>query len=151
MSYIGAPKGPGGCVFCDALSGSDDRKSLVLLRRPQAFLILNLYPYAPGHLMVVINRHVGTLVEATSDELTGAMELITLATSLLTAEYQAEGFNVGLNQGQVAGAGVLDHLHLHVVPRWYGDTNFMAVVGDTRVHPESLEASYDRLKSRLGG
>lgn len=151
MSYIGAPKGSGGCVFCDALSGSDDRKSLVLVRRPHAFLILNLYPYAPGHLMAVINRHVGTLVEATADELTGAMELMTLATSLLTAEYQAEGFNVGLNQGRVAGAGVLDHLHVHVVPRWYGDTNFMSVVADTRVHPESLEASYDRLKGRLDG
>lgn len=151
MSYIGATSAPGGCVFCNALSGSDDRTSLVLVRRARAFLILNLYPYAPGHLMAVVNRHVGTLNEATAEEIAGAMELVGLATAMLTAEYGAEGFNVGLNQGRVAGAGILDHLHVHVVPRWNGDTNFMSVVGDTRVHPESLEASYDRLKGQLVG
>jgi len=152
MSYIGAAtNAPIGCVFCTALAGRDDRTSLVLVRRPRAFLILNLYPYAPGHLMAVLNRHVGTLNEASPEEVAGAMELVGLATSILAAEYRAEGFNVGLNQGRVAGAGVLDHLHFHVVPRWGGDTNFMPVVGDTRVHPESLEASYDRLKGRLVG
>ena len=151
MAYIGATKTPAGCVFCEALSGSDDRKNLVLVRRPRAFLILNLYPYSPGHLMAVLNRHVGTLVDATADEIAGAIELVTLATSILSIEYRAEGFNVGLNQGRVAGAGILDHLHVHVVPRWNGDTNFMPVVGDVRVHPEPLEASYERLKGRLVG
>src|SRR2546425_1057252 len=89
--------------------------------------------------------------DATADEIAGAMELVTLATSILSVEYRAEGFNVGLNQGRVAGAGILDHLHVHVVPRWNGDTNFMPVVGDVRVHPEPLEASYERLKGRLVG
>ena len=150
MTYITAAKTSGGCVFCEALSGSDDRKSLLLTRRSRAFLILNRYPYAAGHLMAVVNRHVGTLLEATPDEVAGAMELVTLAISILSAEYRPEGFNVGLNQGRIAGAGIVDHLHLHVVPRWSGDNSFIAVVGDTRVLPEALETTYDRLKGRLG-
>ena len=151
MTYISAAKTSGGCIFCEALSGSDDRKSLLLARRAQAFLILNRYPYAAGHLMAAVNRHVGTLPEATANEMTGAMELVVLAISLLTAEYRPEGFNVGLNQGRVAGAGIADHLHIHVVPRWNGDNNFMSVVGETRVLPEELETTYDRFKGRLGG
>src|SRR5262249_30122958 len=109
MSYVGASTTPSGCVFCDVLSGSDDRKSLVLARRDRAFLILNLFPYAPGHLMAVVNRHVGTLADATPDEIASAMELVTLATRILTMEYRAEGFNVGLNQGRGAGPGLGDH------------------------------------------
>ena len=151
MTYISAAKTSGGCIFCEALSGSDDRRSLLLARRAQAFLILNRYPYAAGHLMAVVNRNVGTLPEATANEMTGAMELVVLAISLLTAEYRPEGFNVGLNQGRVAGAGIVDHLHIHVVPRWNGDNNFMSVVGETRVLPEELETTYDRFKGRLGG
>ena len=150
MTYITAAKTSGGCVFCEALSGSDDRKSLLLARRSKAFLILNRYPYAAGHLMAVVNRHVGTLPETAPDEVAGAMELVTLAISILSAEYRPEGFNVGLNQGRIAGAGIVDHLHLHVVPRWSGDNNFISVVGDTRVLPEDLETTYDRLKGRLG-
>jgi len=151
MTYITAARTSGGCVFCEALSGSDDRKSLLLARSAQAFLILNRYPYAAGHLMAVVNRHVGTLPEATAGEMTGAMELVSLGISLLTAEYRPEGFNVGLNQGRVAGAGIVDHLHIHVVPRWNGDNAFISVVGETRVLPEDLETTYDRLKGRLGG
>jgi ATP adenylyltransferase len=151
MTYITAAKTSGGCLFCEALPGSDDRKSLLLARRARAFLILNRYPYAAGHLMAVVNRHVGTLPEATADEVTGAMELVTLAISILSAEYRPEGFNVGLNQGRVAGAGIVDHLHVHVVPRWNGDNGFISVVGETRVLPEALETTYDRLKGRLGG
>jgi ATP adenylyltransferase len=150
MTYITAAKTSGGCVFCEALSGSDDRKSLLLARRSKAFLILNRYPYAAGHLMAVVNRHVGTLPETAPDEVVGAMELVTLAISILSAEYRPEGFNVGLNQGRIAGAGIVDHLHVHVVPRWGGDNSFISVVGDTRVLPEDLETTYDRLKGRLG-
>jgi ATP adenylyltransferase len=150
MTYITAAKTSGGCVFCEALSGSDDRKSLLLARRSKAFLILNRYPYAAGHLMAVVNRHVGTLPETAPDEVAGAMELVTLAISILSAEYRPEGFNVGFNQGRIAGAGIVDHLHVHVVPRWSGDNNFISVVGDTRVLPEDLETTYDRLKGRLG-
>src|SRR2546426_12735336 len=151
MAYVGSTKTPGACVFCEALTGSDDRKNFVLVRRARAFLILNLYPYAPGHLMAVVNRHVGELADATAEEIAGAMDLINLAITILSAEYRPEGFNVGLNQGQVAGAGILDHLHVHVVPRWNGDTNFMSGVDDVRVIPESLAATYDRLKGRLRG
>jgi ATP adenylyltransferase len=151
MSYIGVAKPPAGCVFCDAVTGPDDRQHLVLLRRPQAFLILNLYPYAAGHVMAVLNRHVGALTEATPGEMSDLMQLVTTAITAITAEYQAEGFNVGINQGRVAGAGILDHLHVHVVPRWNGDNNFMSVVGDARVIPESPETTFDRLKGRLVG
>jgi ATP adenylyltransferase len=151
MSYITSARTPGGCVFCDALAGSDDRTSLLLTRGAQAFLILNRYPYAAGHLMAVVNRHVGTLLETRSEEVSAAMELVALGMSILSAEYRPEGFNVGLNQGRVAGAGIVDHLHIHAVPRWNGDNSFIAVVGDTRVLPETLETTYDRLKGRLGG
>jgi ATP adenylyltransferase len=150
MTYLTTAGTPRGCVFCEALSGSDDRTSLLLARRARAFLMLNLYPYAAGHLMAVVNRHVGTLPEAAPDEVAGLMELVTLAISLLSTEYRPEGFNIGLNQGRIAGAGIVDHLHVHVVPRWGGDHNFISVVGDTRVLPEALETTYDRLKSRLG-
>ena len=151
MSYLGAGKAPAGCVFCDALTGSDDRKNLVLVRRAHAFLILNLFPYTAGHVLAVVNRHVGALTEATPSETADAMGLVNLAIGALAAEYRAEGFNIGINQGRVAGAGIADHLHVHVVPRWNGDNNFMPVVDDTRVIPESLEATYDRLKGRLVG
>jgi len=152
MSYVaasGAP--PAGCVLCEARAASDDRKALVLARRGRAFLILNAYPYASGHLMAVLNRHVGTLAEATAEEVAEVMALATLAMELLGAEYRPDGFNVGLNQGRVAGAGITDHLHVHVVPRWSGDTNFMSVVGDVRVLPEALETTWERLRGRCGG
>ena len=101
--------------------------------------------------MAVVHRHIATLAEATADELTDLMTLVTRATALLATEYGAEGFNVGLNQGRVAGAGIADHLHLHVVPRWTGDANFVAVVGEVRVLPEALDVTYDRLRRRLDG
>lgn len=150
MGYVGAGGAPpSGCVFCSALGAPDDRKNLVLHRAARAFLILNAYPYAPGHLMAVVNRHVGTLAEAQGEEVAAALELVTKAIAILTVEYRAEGFNVGLNQGRVAGAGITDHLHVHVVPRWNGDTNFMSVFADARVVPEALEVTYDRLRGRL--
>jgi len=152
MTYVGAvSRAPSGCVFCEALAGSDDRKTLLLRRDAHAFLILNAYPYASGHLMAVVNRHVGALAEATPEEIASAMELVTRAIAVLTAEYRAEGFNIGLNQGRIAGAGIVDHLHIQVVPRWSGDTNFMSVFAEVRVVPEALSATYDRLRERLVG
>jgi ATP adenylyltransferase len=151
MSYVGPGGAPSGCVFCLTLSADDDRKNLILHRGAHAFLILNAYPYAPGHLMAVINRHVGTLAEAAAPEIAEAMALVKRAISALTVEYRAGGFNVGLNQGRVAGAGIADHLHVHVVPRWNGDTNFMPVFADVRVLPEALEATYDRLRDHIVG
>jgi ATP adenylyltransferase len=151
MGYVAGPRPAGDCVFCEAPSVDDDRARLVLLRGTHGYLILNAYPYASGHLMAVAYRHVATLAEATADELGELMTLVARATTLLGAEYGAEGFNVGLNQGRVAGAGIAEHLHLHVVPRWTGDANFVAVVGDVRVLPEALPVTYDRLKRRLDG
>jgi ATP adenylyltransferase len=154
MAYVtsaGAPPStPAGCIFCDALADGDDRKSLLLRRGPKAFLILNKYPYASGHVMAAVNRHVGSLEETAPEEIGQAMELVQTAVRALGRAYAPEGFNVGLNQGRAAGAGVPKHLHIHVVPRWSGDVNFMPVVSDTRVLPESLDTTYDRLLAALG-
>ena len=155
MAYVvsaGAvtPSPAGGCIFCDALASVDDRRSLILLRSPKAFLILNKYPYASGHVMAAITRHVGSLEEAALEELGQAMDLVQAAVRALGRAYHPDGFNVGLNQGRIAGAGVPGHLHMHVVPRWSGDSNFMSVVGDTRVLPENLDTTYDRLLAALG-
>jgi ATP adenylyltransferase len=149
MAWIRGSRPAAGCVFCTARDGGDDRTSLVLLRGAHAFLILNAYPYAPGHLMAVTNRHVAAVGEAQPEELTDAMTLVQRAVTALSLEYSAEGFNVGLNQGRAAGAGIEDHLHVHVVPRWGGDHNFLTVVGDTRVLPEELTTTWDRLRRRV--
>jgi len=149
MAWIGGARPAAGCVFCSARDGSDDRASFVLLRGAHAFLILNAYPYAPGHLMAVTNRHVAAVGDARPEELTDAMTLVQRAVAALSVEYRAEGFNVGLNQGRVAGAGIEDHLHLHVVPRSGGDHNFATVVANTRVLPEELATTWQRLRSRV--
>ena len=151
MAWIGSTKVPAGCVFCNARDNRDDRKDLVLQRSDKAFLILNAYPYASGHLMAVCNRHIGALTTAETAELTDMLRLVQRAVEALSVEYRPDGFNVGLNQGRAAGAGIEDHLHIHVVPRWSGDSNFVSVLGDTRVLPETLETTWERLKGRLSG
>jgi ATP adenylyltransferase len=151
MAWIGAAKPSAGCVFCSARDGDSDHETYLLERGEHAFLILNAYPYASGHLMAVINRHVPAVGEAAAHELTDTMRLVQRALSALTAEYRPEGFNVGWNQGRAAGAGIEDHWHVHVVPRWSGDNNFVSVLGDTRVLPETLETTWERLRRRLGG
>jgi ATP adenylyltransferase len=143
---------PGGCVFCDALA-REVEEPLLLYRGRTCFVILNLYPYNNGHLMVVPNRHVATLTAAAPDELAELMALTRHAEIALTEAYRPQGLNVGMNLGRPAGAGIADHLHVHVVPRWSGDTNFMSVVGNVRVLPEELAATAARLKpifDRLG-
>ena len=150
MTYVTSSAAPSdSCVFCSALSLGDDRRALVLRRGERAFLILNAYPYASGHLMAVPTRHVGTLEEAQPEELGECMRLVQLAVTALKTTYRPDGFNVGLNQGRVAGAGVLGHVHIHVVPRWAGDMNFMPVIGDTKVLPETLDTSFERLFAAL--
>jgi len=151
MAWIGAAKSLAGCVFCFARDGHDDRSTYLLQRSEHAYLVLNAYPYASGHLMAVVNRHLGTLGDARTAELTDMMRLVQRAVEALTAEYRAEGFNVGMNQGRAAGAGIEDHLHIHVVPRWNGDSNFVSVLGDTRVLPETLDTTWERLRGRLSG
>ncbi|HEV8227305.1 MAG TPA: HIT domain-containing protein [Methylomirabilota bacterium] len=155
MAYVASagaatPPSAGGCIFCDALAGDDDRRSLVLLRSAKAFLILNKYPYASAHVMVALSRHIGALEEATTDELGEVMSLVRTAVRTIGRAYHPDGYNVGLNQGRSSGAGVPDHLHMHVVPRWSGDSNFMSVIAETRVLPESLDTMYDRLLAALG-
>lgn len=150
MGYVtsaGAPDAP--CVFCSALAAGDDRRALILRRGQRAFLILNAFPYATGHLMAMPIRHVATVEDATADELTETMTLVQESVRALNVGYKPDGFNIGLNQGRVAGAGVLGHVHTHVVPRWNGDTNFMPVIADTKVLSESLETTYDRLTALL--
>ena len=133
-----------GCIFCEAHSGNNG--DLVLIRGRACYVILNLYPYNNGHLMVVPQRHVGTLRAATADELTELMRLTRHGEIALAEAYKPQGINVGLNLGRPAGAGVVDHLHIHLVPRWTGDTNFMSVVGNVRVLPEELGETAKRLR-----
>ncbi len=135
-----------GCIFCDAQARGAE-EPLLIFQGTRAFVILNKFPYNNGHLMVVANRHVGRLAGLDAVELTEIMSLTQAAERALEAVYHPHGFNVGLNLGKPAGAGVLDHLHLHVVPRWDGDTNFMTVFGETRVLPEELPATATRLRA----
>ena len=153
LQYVTAASGDakGACVFCAALERDD---GLIVFRGRHTFVILNLFPYNNGHLMVVPNRHIGRLALASDDELSELMRLTRTAEQALTEAYAPHGLNMGLNLGKPAGAGVLDHLHMHVVPRWEGDTNFMSVVGETRVLPEEIPVTADRLRpvfARLAG
>lgn len=135
----------GGCIFCGALDAAP-ASSLILHRGARCFVILNKYPYSNGHLLVVPRRHVGTLAGLDGAELGELAALAQAAEKVLTAAYAPHGINVGINVGRAAGAGAPGHLHAHLVPRWEGDTNFMTVVADTRVVPEELDATAQRLK-----
>src|SRR5438034_4306193 len=151
MEYIRSAVGehPQGCLFCDKLAAGDDEDSLILARSDLAFVILNAYPYNPGHLMVAPIRHEGELERLAQDELAAASVLLQRSVVALKETYGPDGFNLGVNLGRVAGAGVPGHLHWHVVPRWNGDTNFMPVLGETRVLPELLGETYRRLRPRF--
>ncbi len=138
---------PVGCIFCEAAEAADTSQApLVLYRAAHTFIILNLFPYNNGHLMVVPRRHIASLAEANGDELGEMMALVRRSEMALMEAYSPHGLNVGINLGKAAGAGVADHLHIHLVPRWNGDTNFMSVVGSVRVLPETLDQTRDRLR-----
>jgi ATP adenylyltransferase len=140
-----------GCVFC-VLPGegeANDERNLILARGEHDFVILNAYPYNPGHLMIAPYRHVGDYVELTTEELAEAADLTRTAITALRTVSGPHGFNVGLNLGTVAGAGIADHVHLHVVPRWGGDTNFMPVIGQTKVLPELLAETWAKLRPQF--
>jgi len=141
--------GGGGCFLCAARDADDDRRALVVLRRPPVFAVLNRYPYNNGHTLVVPEAHKGRLDELTEAEMLALMTATREVLAALERAMRPDGFNVGLNFGRVAGAGLPGHLHLHIVPRWNGDTNFMPVVGETKVIPQSLEDTYDRLRAAL--
>lgn len=135
-----------GCVFCKASKGSSNPDNLILSKSKSAFVILNKYPYANGHLMVIPNRHVCDFTQLTSIEHKEMAELLSLSLKVLKKEFKAQGFNIGMNLGEVAGAGIKDHLHYHIVPRWKGDHNFMPVLSDLRVLPEYLRDTHAKLK-----
>ncbi len=148
MAYIEANKDAvaDGCVFCDLLAGrGDDEVERILDRDERAFVTLAKYPYNPGHLLVLPVRHVGELDDLTPEESVAIAALLLRSVRALRAESEPHGFNIGLNLGRAAGAGIPGHLHWHVVPRWGGDTNFMPVVGETRVLPELLNETYRKL------
>ena len=145
LEYVAGGGQKAGCIFCEA-TRPPESQPLVVFDGGTCYVILNLYPYNTGHLMVVPHRHVAMLAELTSDEMNEIGRLTQRCETVLAEVYQPHGFNVGINLGKSAGAGVLDHIHVHVVPRWQGDTNFMTVVGDMRVLPESPGASAARLR-----
>jgi ATP adenylyltransferase len=138
-----------GCIFCTAPAENDDRRTLIVHRGDRCFVILNKFPYTNGHLMVAPYEHLATLPDLNSETLTEMMALAQRAIVVLDDAYAPQGYNAGLNQGRIAGAGFADHIHLHVVPRWAGDTNYMPVVADTRVMPQSLADSYDALEGKF--
>ncbi len=137
------------CVFCSAPAGDDDESALVLHRGQWNFIMMNAFPYSPGHLMVAPFRHTAELESITREESIEHQELVRLGVALLKRAAHPDGFNIGLNLGRVAGAGFDHHLHTHIVPRWLGDTNFMPVLFNTRVMSESLSSMYQRLKDAL--
>ncbi len=137
------------CIFCDAQTAGDE-KARIVLRGELNFIILNAFPYTSGHVMIVPYEHVADLMDCKPEALAEMMRLAQRVERALKAEYKPEGFNLGMNLGRSAGAGVTGHLHLHVLPRWSGDANFMTTVGETRVVPEDLDTTYQKLRRGLG-
>jgi len=152
LSYVAAAKPPEAddlCFICQGLVENDDRRNLVVLRTPRTAVVLNRFPYNNGHLLIAPSAHKGGLEELARDELLEIMQTTQRMVRLLDRLMKPEGYNIGLNLGRAAGAGLPGHLHWHVVPRWHGDTNFMPVISDSRVVPQSLDALYDLLTAGL--
>ena len=147
MAYIQSNKPKDGCVFCNVVAADDDEDNLIVARAAHAFVILNRYPYTSGHVMVIPYKHVMTLNELDAATRAEMIELVNRVTEVLGRVYHPQGFNLGANLGAAAGAGIEEHVHLHIVPRWVGDTNFMTAVGETRVLPEELSQTYTRIKA----
>lgn len=149
--YIADAAKDKGCIFCEAVAANDDAKTLIVFRGKACFIILNRYPYTSGHVMIVPYAHVADLVTADPGALSEMMVLAPCVEKALQTTYRPDGFNMGMNLGRAAGAGVAGHLHMHLLPRWSGDTNFMTVVGETRVEPEDLATTYEKLRKALNG
>ena len=145
MEYILSPKSSEGCIFCEGVKQVDGPENLIVHRGPKAFVILNRFPYTSGHLMIVPYEHKPSLELLETSSRADIMELSARAIEVLNALYSPQGYNLGMNIGNAAGAGISEHVHLHVVPRWVGDTNFMSAVSQTRVLPELLEETYHRV------
>lgn len=144
IRYILAPK-PKECIFCNAVK-EEEKRSLVIYKAKKSYVIMNRNPYNPGHLMVCPYRHVASTEDLDSDEMLEIFELINLSIKAIRNAMNPEGFNIGINLGKVAGAGIAEHLHIHIVPRWNGDTSFMPILADVQIIPEALEETYEKLK-----
>ncbi len=152
FEYIrGIDEKEGGCVFCRIPAEKADPDNLLLHRGRHAFVLMNLFPYTSGHLLIVANRHIAFLEEAGAEELQEIIHLARVCEIALKAEYKPDGFNLGFNLGRAAGAGVAHHLHMHVLPRWAGDSNFVSVLAETRILPETLPCTYKRLLPYFAG
>ena len=149
MRYVDGVGAETGCLFCNLARKGKDRERWILERAPRAYLVLNAFPYNSGHCMVAVTRHVESLARMSDAEWRDVRLLISRAERALARAYKPDGMNVGINLGKSAGAGVIGHLHVHLVPRWHGDTNFMTTVGDAKVLPEDLSATYERLARAL--
>ena len=147
MKYITKAEKETGCVFCNALAKPDNAENLIVLRGERAFVILNKFPYTSGHIMVVPLAHKAGIEDLDAPTRAEMMELTSQSVEKLRQVYAPQGFNIGINMGAAAGAGVPGHVHIHIVPRWNGDTNFMSTVGDVRVLPEELSQSYERIRA----
>ena len=148
MEYIQMEK-PEGCILCQKPAQNNDAANYILYRGDRNFVIMNAYPYNPGHLLVAPYHHVANLDDLTDEELHEHIEIVSRSVRILRQVFDPGGFNLGTNIGKVAGAGIADHVHTHVVPRWQGDTNFMPVVADTGVVPEALTETYQKLKDKF--
>ncbi len=149
LQYIESAEKYPGCIFCDFPKEDADATRYIVHRSSHAFIILNAFPYSNGHLMVVPYKHTASLESLSDEELLDIMQLNRLGVALLKRVFKPHGYNLGVNMGTVAGAGIADHIHWHIVPRWNGDTNFMPVLADVRVIPESLEVCYHRIREAL--
>ena len=149
MEYISSTKVKGDkkCFLC--IDTEDDETSLVIGRKGKAFVIMNRFPYTNGHIMVVPMRHTGLLEELGDEEFLDMMAIVKIMTAIFKEEFKVDGLNIGINIGRAAGAGLEDHVHIHMVPRWFGDTNFMAVLGETRVISEHIQETYEKLKRKF--
>ncbi len=149
IEYIKNARKIEGCIFCEKSRENDDRNNLIVYRGQYSFVIMNYYPYNNGHLMIVPFRHLGEFCALKPDEKLEVMNLLDVSVTVLRADMSPQGFNIGANLGAVAGAGIVDHLHFHIVPRWNGDTNFMPVIGNTKVISETLIETCERLQEKF--
>lgn len=149
MTYIGAGPSSLGCIFCEKAASSDDAGNLVLIRGERCFALMNIFPYNSGHLMIAPYTHQPSILELDTETLTEMMTLAQRCVRACQEALGAHGFNLGINQGAVAGAGIADHAHMHVVPRWSGDTNFMPVMADVKVIPDFIENTYQQIREKL--
>ena len=148
LNYVSTPKEEG-CIFCEFLKQDNDKKNKILQRGKYAYIIMNAYPYSNGHLMVIPKRHISDFTLLTAEESCEIMFLGQKVVEALKLTYNPHGFNIGWNIGEAGGAGIASHLHMHIVPRWLGDTNFMSTIGEVRVIPEEFDISYEKIKSNL--